>query len=439
MKKIILIMMTLWSVTAVHASELSEAYKKEYTFLQAQKSELQSRLIKEDAQQKQDIGVAGEKLEALQAKLIKASDELKVAQENLEKISARAAEVAENGDTTSVVTLQAIEALKAYGVEMDESNNTTKLEKLTKAFAKSKALYETLSSVRSEKGKFFLPNGKPVEAQIVKIGNIAAYGVAKEDAGALAPAGEGQYKLWNAADTSDDAKSLLAGEHLDTLDMYVYENIDKEVEYPKEESFKETLDLGGTIAYFIIFLGIVGIFLLLYRTRVLLKASSNVDEMSQVVIEKLKNGKKDEALEAISKYDGSTAKVIKATLRNIDSDRGHIEDIVTENIINESTRIDQFGNFILVLAAVAPLVGLLGTVTGMITTFQDIAQFGTSDPNLLSGGISEALINTELGLAVAIPLLLGGNLLSGWAQTIKDTMEQSALHIVNIYKKHSIR
>ena len=431
--------MALWSVTGLYASELSEAYKKEYTFLQAQKSELQSRLIKEDAQQKQDIGVAGEKLEALQAKLIKASDELKVAQENLEKISARAAEVAENGDTTSVVTLQAIEALKTYGVEMDESNNTTKLEKLTQAFAKSKALYETLSSVRSEKGKFFLPNGKPVEAQIVKIGNIAAYGVAKEDAGALAPAGEGQYKLWNAADTSDDAKSLLAGEHLDTLDMYVYENIDKEVEYPKEESFKETLDLGGTIAYFIIFLGIVGIFLLLYRTRVLLKASSNVDEMSQVVIEKLKNGKKDEALVAISKYDGSTAKIIKATLRNIDSDRGHIEDIVTENIINESTRIDQFGNFILVLAAVAPLVGLLGTVTGMITTFQDIAQFGTSDPNLLSGGISEALINTELGLAVAIPLLLGGNLLSGWAQTIKDTMEQSALHIVNIYKKHNIR
>ena len=439
MKKIVIMMMALWSVTGLYASELSEAYKKEYTFLQAQKSELQSRLIKEDAQQKQDIGVAGEKLEALQAKLIKASDELKVAQENLEKISARAAEVAENGDTTSVVTLQAIEALKTYGVEMDESNNTTKLEKLTQAFAKSKALYETLSSVRSEKGKFFLPNGKPVEAQIVKIGNIAAYGVAKEDAGALAPAGEGQYKLWNAADTSDDAKSLLAGEHLDTLDMYVYENIDKEVEYPKEESFKETLDLGGTIAYFIIFLGIVGIFLLLYRTRVLLKASSNVDEMSQVVIEKLKNGKKDEALVAISKYDGSTAKIIKATLRNIDSDRGHIEDIVTENIINESTRIDQFGNFILVLAAVAPLVGLLGTVTGMITTFQDIAQFGTSDPNLLSGGISEALINTELGLAVAIPLLLGGNLLSGWAQTIKDTMEQSALHIVNIYKKHNIR
>jgi len=432
-------MVAVLSATALNASELSEAYKKEYTFLQAQKSELQSRFIKEETQQKAEVAAVGEKLNGLQEKLIKASDNLKDAQDALEKMSKKAAEVSENGDTTSVVTMQAISALNEYGVGIDDSNKTTNLEKLTLAFDKSTALYQTLSSVRNEKGKFYLPTGKPVEAEIVKVGNIAAYGISKEVSGALAPAGEGQYKLWNAADTSDDAKALLAGEKPETLDVFVYENLDKEVEYHKEESMKEALDKGGNIAYFILFLGAIGIFLLIYRTNVLLKAGSNVEEMSQVVVEKLKSGKTDEALESIKKYDGSTAKVIKATLRNITSDREHIEDIVTENIINESSRIDQFGSFILVLAAVAPLVGLLGTVTGMITTFQDIAEFGTSDPNLLSGGISEALVNTELGLAVAIPLLLGGNLLSGWAQTIKDTMEQSALHIVNVYKKYNIQ
>ena len=107
-----------------------------------------------------------------------------------------------------------------------------------------------------------------------------------------------------------------------------------------------------------------------------------------------------------------------------------------ENILNESTQIDRYGSFVLVIAAVAPLLGLLGTVTGMIETFDVITEFGTGDPKLLSGGISAALVTTMQGLIVAIPLLLIGNLLSGWAQSIKDSMEQNALHIVNLYEKH---
>ncbi|OYY26023.1 MAG: flagellar motor protein MotA, partial [Sulfurovum sp. 17-42-90] len=98
--------------------------------------------------------------------------------------------------------------------------------------------------------------------------------------------------------------------------------------------------------------------------------------------------------------------------------------------------IDKFGSFVMVIAAVAPLLGLLGTVTGMITTFDTITEFGTGDPKLLSGGISEALVTTEFGLVVAIPLMLLGNLMSGWAQKIKDSMEQSALQVINVFEKN---
>ena len=87
-----------------------------------------------------------------------------------------------------------------------------------------------------------------------------------------------------------------------------------------------------------------------------------------------------------------------------------------------------------VIAAVAPLLGLLGTVTGMISTFDIITEFGTGDPKLLSSGISIALVTTEVGLAVAIPALIFGNLLSGWAESIKDEMEKAALHVMNQYK-----
>jgi len=426
-------------LSSLQASELSNAYKKEYTFLKAQKSELQSRYIKEETQQKADIAKAGEKLTGLQEKLIKVSDDLKVGQEKLEKLTKKASEVAENGDITSVVTMQATAALQEYGLEMDEGKKTTNLEKLRAAFDKSAKLYDELSSIRTEKGKFYLPNRKPVEADIVKVGNVAAYGLAKEATGALAPAGDGRYKLWNSEEASDDAKALFSGAKLDTLDIFVYENLDKEVEFKKEKTIADTVRAGGVIGYIILGLGLFGLLLIALRVVLLSKSGSRVENLTKTVVEKLNSSGVAAAQEAIKGYKGSTARVLKATLRNITRDREHIEDIVMENILNESSAIDKFGSFVLVIAAVAPLLGLLGTVTGMISTFDIITEHGTGDPKLLSGGISEALVTTMFGLIVAIPLLLLGNLLSGWAQNIKDSMEQSALHIINVFEKNNVK
>jgi biopolymer transport protein ExbB len=437
MGKIVLILAAVLFVTTVNASELSDAYKKEYTFLKAQKSELQSRFIKEEIQQKEDIGSAGEKLNGLQDTLINVSDALKTAQERLENLRKKSDEVAENGDITSVVTMQATSALKEYGLEMDESKKSTNLEKLSAAFEKSAKLYTELSSIRSEKGKFYLPNGKPVEGDIVKVGNVAAYGIAKEAAGALAPAGDGRYKLWNSADAADDAKALYSNVDTEGLDIFIYENLDKEVEFKKEKTVGDTVRAGGVIGYIILALGALGLFLIVLRIILLSRSGSNVELLTKTVVENLNSGVVA-AQEAIKGYKGSTARVLKATLRNITRDREHIEDIVTENILNESSAIDRFGSFVLVIAAVAPLLGLLGTVTGMISTFDIITEHGTGDPKLLSGGISEALVTTMLGLIVAIPLLLLGNLLSGWAQKIKDSMEQSALHVINVFEKTRI-
>ena len=87
----------------------------------------------------------------------------------------------------------------------------------------------------------------------------------------------------------------------------------------------------------------------------------------------------------------------------------------------------------MVIASVAPLLGLLGTVTGMITTFDVITEFGTGDPKLLSGGISIALVTTELGLIVAIPALMLGSLLNAWARNIRRDIEHSALRATNAF------
>jgi biopolymer transport protein ExbB len=79
-----------------------------------------------------------------------------------------------------------------------------------------------------------------------------------------------------------------------------------------------------------------------------------------------------------------------------------------------------------IFAAVSPLLGLLGTVTGMIETFQVITLFGAGDPRLMSGGISQALVTTQLGLAVAIPLLLVHSWLQGRANDLIATLDETA-------------
>ena len=87
------------------------------------------------------------------------------------------------------------------------------------------------------------------------------------------------------------------------------------------------------------------------------------------------------------------------------------------------------------LAAIAPLLGLLGTVTGMIDTFHVITMHGTGDPRMMSGGISEALVTTMLGLSVAIPIMLAHTLLNRAVENTVGMMEEKAVAMINIIQK----
>jgi len=103
---------------------------------------------------------------------------------------------------------------------------------------------------------------------------------------------------------------------------------------------------------------------------------------------------------------------------------------LSESVLKESLKIQKRVSFIKIIAVVAPLLGLLGTVTGMIITFQAITLFGAGDPKLMSGGISQALVTTVLGLTVAIPSLLLHALVSGRAKNINEVLEQQTLGLV---------
>ena len=86
--------------------------------------------------------------------------------------------------------------------------------------------------------------------------------------------------------------------------------------------------------------------------------------------------------------------------------------------------------FIKVISVVAPLMGLLGTVTGMINTFQAITLFGTGDPRTMAGGISQALVTTVLGLVVAIPTVLLHTIVSGRSKSITQVLQEQSAGLV---------
>lgn len=439
LRKLIIVLSLFSTTSIVAANNLTQAYQKEFTFLKAQKNELSRRVSTETAESKQAQNRAHARVDALQEKLLDLTIRVQDSQQQLEDMRESLTDVQDNSEMTTGVLMQMKSSLTPYGRELDENESTPNSQKLRDGFLAAAELYRSLSSKMTAPGSFFLPDGTKAEGEIVKLGNISAFGVSAKGSGALAPAGAGEFKLWKQPGSAATATALANNERPDELTLFIYENSNMEVPDPEPKTLMSTVHSGGIIGYIILVLGAFGFFLVLFRVVFLITANSNVSKITDIVVGKIEACKADEAITAIKDFKGSIARVVKSILRNIKHDREHLEDIITESILNESAALDRFGSFILVIAAVAPLLGLLGTVSGMISTFDVITEFGTGDPKLLAGGISVALVTTMLGLIIAIPLLLIGNLLSGWSQNIKDAMERNALHIVNQYEKNRRR
>ena len=124
--------------------------------------------------------------------------------------------------------------------------------------------------------------------------------------------------------------------------------------------------------------------------------------------------------------DNPIGQILSIYEKNKTLDIESLEMKLSEVVITYLPKVEKRIGAIKLLAAVAPLMGLLGTVTGMIATFQAITLFGTGDPKLMAGGISQALMTTVLGLCCAIPLLLCHSFISSRAQKIVQIIEEQS-------------
>jgi biopolymer transport protein ExbB len=418
------------------AQSLEKAYKREFAFLEAQKRNLQKRLKEFRKQAAQEKANLKDQVAGLKDELVRLDTRIESLQEQVKEAERIAQSKKDNQQILAATIQQAKPTLSDHGFNLAKGSEFQQLDagaQIAELFDMGLKAARRTATIRREQGTFFLTDGTETQGTLLHVGSIATYGIAEGAAGALAPAGGGNLKLWDKP-TAGTAEALAAGDMPDPLKVFLYESADQEVTVEEEGGLLAEIQKGGTIGWIIILLGAAAGVLALLRVAILKAASASTRKIIEEVGELVAKGKTGQAQQLCESHRGSAWRVVAAAVRNLDRDREHLEDIVSESVLNESTRLDRFGPIILVIAAVAPLLGLLGTVTGMISTFEVITEHGTGDPKLLSGGISVALVTTELGLAVAVPTLLAGNLLSGWSSRIKNDMEKAALRITNLYE-----
>lgn len=418
-------------------ADLALAYKKEYAFLTSQVNNIQKRL----SEYKQNAAVEKRQIEseitALENQLLNAEAIASDLEDEIFAIQRNAESAEDNQGLMESTIIQAQSTMTEYGFSgFPEAAEEvpSDLAKITELITLANQTVADKSNITTTSGEFFLTDGTAVQGTILKVGNIASYGNSPQGSGVLAPAGENQFKVWQDSDP-EAASGIFNGQNSGLLPIFLYESSVKAIEEKEQKTIISIINSGGLITWIIAGLGMVALLLIILRVFFLNRASASTEKLLTGVVNKIQQKDVDGAIGLAQQQKSSSSRVLLSALRNIDRDRDHIEDIVSESILHESSQLNRFGSMIIVIATVAPLLGLLGTVTGMISTFDIITEFGTGDPKLLSSGISIALVTTEVGLAVAIPALLFGNMLSGWAERIKDDMEKAALRAINVYKK----
>jgi biopolymer transport protein ExbB len=151
----------------------------------------------------------------------------------------------------------------------------------------------------------------------------------------------------------------------------------------------------------------------------------------QTVLRHLEERENQKALTHARSIPGMAGDLLVTAVEHADEKKEYIEEIVYEKMLGARARLERGIAFLALTATAGPLMGLLGTVMGMIATFKLISSFGSGDPKLLASGISEALMATATGMSVAIPALLLHAFLSRRAKGIMGSMEQTAVGFIN--------
>lgn len=193
---------------------------------------------------------------------------------------------------------------------------------------------------------------------------------------------------------------------------------------------------GGVVMFPLAIVALCLALLVIDRFLVLLREGRHSLRFCDHVLRLCSQGEFEEAQRMAEGKKGVLSRTLRTCLAHRHSPPAILDDAIQETLLHEFPKLERFLPSIRMLSAVAPMLGLLGTVTGIITTFDVIAVVGSGQPRLMAGGISEALITTATGLAIAIPGLLAHSVLSGKVDGIIADTERFAATVSNLVRQN---
>lgn len=226
--------------------------------------------------------------------------------------------------------------------------------------------------------------------------------------------------------------SALAGENIIDIPMDVLQNkalsqaagVDDKLSIV--QAIEKWFKTGGVVMYPLIFIALLALFMALHKYFELTKRGRVPKKFIVNIYDLVEKGKWEEARELCQAHTTSMSFVLSSILNYGGSDRNNAEKSLREAMLREYPFLERRLSIIGALGSSAPLLGLLGTVSGMITLFKIITQAGTNDARILAGGISEALVTTQTGLIIAVPImLLHGYLVEKMEKIVSDDNAES--------------
>ena len=308
-----------------------------------------------------------------------------------------------------------------------ERRELPRMDEIRSVVSSSLAIMDQTGRIERFAGTYLDSGGREQTGTLVRIGGLAALYASDKGAGYLRAGPRGQELAAVSGDlpwlTKRKVKDYIAGDTgqvpLDISRGSVFAQISR------EQTWAEWVQAGGFLVWPLF--GIAGLALLLVGERLLfmLRIRSNSDRIMQKINDLARSNQWHKCREVCAAHQRSPlCRVIGKALDHVGESRQVVENALQEGVLSQLPRLERFLPTLNVLAAIAPLLGLLGTVTGMISTFQAITVFGTGEPKVMAGGISEALITTQIGLGVAVPIMFLHHLLDRRVDKIIGDIEE---------------
>ena len=290
-------------------------------------------------------------------------------------------------------------------------------------------------------------NGSPVDVQFARFGSVLGYGMNEQgkswvvtQTGRL---GEGRFAVNPVA--AEELNRFLSSSYprwiasravsgpvvADIIQNASSKNLISGKKVTREELIRAYFKKGGVVMYPLLALPIWALLIMLYKFLQLALVHRVSRRFSKKLIRLLDADDMEGAKKLIKKRWGTLGRVARTCLEHTERGREAAERAVKEILLKEVPGLNRHLSTLAVIAGAAPLLGLLGTVTGMISLFEVITNYGTGDPKIMASGISEALITTQTGLVVAIPILLVHNMLRNRKNRLQEELERNAIAILN--------